>query len=678
MFKKLAVLFVFISLSIYFSGILRINPQEELIGEHGDKYEFFAFQYLVRENFKRGMHPLARTDIMRYPVGFEFGHGYDGVLATFTGGLLGFVVPEILAYNITIIFILFLNLSLTYLFLGTLQKLVLARLVGSIVFGLSFYALARINGHPNLLFVGGFPLFFYFCVRIYKKLQHKDILNFGDLLSLGIGLLVISFGSLQYVIMLIETSFIILFLSIIVNPRATVTFLISTIHYLKFTASRLRLVTVLTAIVVTALLGSFYFGGFLGGLISGSLVYGFDFAHYKECCIPSIFDVFVPNRYLNALWGNFNQTVPSIERVISLGIAELLLLFAILLSIRRKIGILLCVFFVTYILLSVNIIRLPYLPEGGRSVVLLSLLLSSLIAQTNIVRKKWVMLSVFVLMILERLPTTVHSYQQLVEKKAVDVIRNSPGKAVLNIPLSKYNPTRSFGPYLFGKKIVDGYFHDTADNPLSSSFLEGEFMQRYICDGEKPKKDVLSYYPTHRIDTIKLLKYYDIRTIVIYKDSKYEKFLYDNCLNVRYWWYSISPDTLIFDKPTTGSKSIELVHQPRLKTMLHFSHSGRYILEGLYISPNVYIDTKIVRSDNKIIQIPATYFGDGLRSKFIKPIVLDVKSGEWIELVSDKLTEKTIYITVYYSYEPDLNSVRKDPEILKTYASSSVDIYQIQ
>ena len=31
-------------------------------------------------------------------------------------------------------------------------------------------------------------------------------------------------------------------------------------------------------------------GGFIGGMIGKSLVYGFDFAHYKECCIPTLID----------------------------------------------------------------------------------------------------------------------------------------------------------------------------------------------------------------------------------------------------------------------------------------------------------------------------------------------------------------------------------------------------
>ena len=77
-----------------------------IIGDGGDNYEYFSFQYLVKENIADFKYPLAKTDTLRYPVGFDLANSYDGVFSVFTGAFLGLVVPQPVAYNLTIIFIL--------------------------------------------------------------------------------------------------------------------------------------------------------------------------------------------------------------------------------------------------------------------------------------------------------------------------------------------------------------------------------------------------------------------------------------------------------------------------------------------------------------------------------------------------------------------------------------------
>ena len=120
--NKYKIIIIGLILAFIFSRIYSINPNKELLGDHGDKYEFFNFMYLVGENLKSGKYALEKTDILRYPNGFELSHGYDGVLSTFSGALLSFIMPLPLAYNLVIILILFLNFYITYTFFSTISS----------------------------------------------------------------------------------------------------------------------------------------------------------------------------------------------------------------------------------------------------------------------------------------------------------------------------------------------------------------------------------------------------------------------------------------------------------------------------------------------------------------------------------------------------------------------------
>src|SRR3990167_3419736 len=107
--KHFKAITVGLILVFVFSRIYTVNPRTELLGDFGDKYEFFNYMYLVGENLREGKYALTRTDSLRYPNGFELGHGFDGVLSTFTGAALSFFLPLPLVYNLVLMMILFLN-----------------------------------------------------------------------------------------------------------------------------------------------------------------------------------------------------------------------------------------------------------------------------------------------------------------------------------------------------------------------------------------------------------------------------------------------------------------------------------------------------------------------------------------------------------------------------------------
>ena len=96
-------------LSLFLSGIIYLSSFNRLIGDGGDNYQFFGFQYLVAENLRSLKAPFSATDIFRYPVGFDLSYGFDGVFPVMTGALLGLVVPHVLAYNLTVLIVLIAN-----------------------------------------------------------------------------------------------------------------------------------------------------------------------------------------------------------------------------------------------------------------------------------------------------------------------------------------------------------------------------------------------------------------------------------------------------------------------------------------------------------------------------------------------------------------------------------------
>jgi len=99
-----------LSLALLFSNIFFIDVSNVLIGDGGDNYEFFGFMHLARENMLSGKMPFSHTNTLRYPNGFNFNYGFDGIAPVFTGAVLGMIISPILSYNFTVVLILFTNI----------------------------------------------------------------------------------------------------------------------------------------------------------------------------------------------------------------------------------------------------------------------------------------------------------------------------------------------------------------------------------------------------------------------------------------------------------------------------------------------------------------------------------------------------------------------------------------
>jgi hypothetical protein len=167
----LVILFsALITILFTWPGILSLSSR--YIGDGYDNYEYASYQSLAAQRITSGQFPFGFTNFWRYPVGFDFGRGFDSYLTVSTGAFLKLFLGMPLSYNLTIYVLLILNGLFSYIFFRYLTGSKSLGLIGAIIYGFSFYALARGSSHPNLMFEGGIPLLFLAVIRLMKKEVH--------------------------------------------------------------------------------------------------------------------------------------------------------------------------------------------------------------------------------------------------------------------------------------------------------------------------------------------------------------------------------------------------------------------------------------------------------------------------------------------------------------------------
>jgi len=648
------------------------NVSGEIIGDGGDNYEYFSFQHLVKENVVNSRHPLARTNVLRYPVGFDLASGYDGVFSVFTGAFLGMIVPQPIAYNTTIILILTFNFFLTYWSIKKISGSESGAIIGGLFYGLSPYVFGRINSHLNLAFIGGFPLLVYACFNLHKKSQ-QGFVALKDMILFYLAILLIAFGSLQYLIMLFWSLVILIIISIVfrLGILEKSGFVIKKI--LKENTDSFAISTILFTLIFL-----FFYDSYIDSIFSGKLALVDKYSGYIRYHLPSLSDIFVPNQYLGNFWAKINHSKSSIEKVISVGFSGwiiFLLLFARERS--KKIKFLLLTALGLLVLFSLSIIRIPLLPEGGRWTIIFSLLIVVIICKKRIFKNKYLFASLFFLLVIERFTFSIYS-SPLFPKKEADIIRKLPGEAVLNIPLSKYNSKRSAYPYSFNKKIVDGYFHYTADTLDSNEFLKHKLISKAICDSEKLRIDTLNFTQTDYKDTIRLLKEKKINTIILHKNTVTDKYYFDKCSNVRYWWNNLNPKTLVINTNTSEVKVNTLrVPGPQPKAKIFFQKGGKFVLRGLLVYPAKLTDTHLLYNNAETNVTDWKENKSGIATTSDPVVSISVESGDSVYIKSEKETGEDAYFTLYYQFELDPASSIVRLPIEMIYEGKDYNIYTI-
>ena len=670
--------FIFILLlTLIFSNVFFVDVSNSLIGDGFDNYEYFGFMNLAKENILAFKHPFSATNTLRYPDGFDLSYGFDGALAVLTGAVLSIFLSPILSYNLTIVVILFLNIYLSYHYFkkfgqlyGQADDLSSKALLGALIFGVSPYVFARINGHLNLALVAGIPMFIYHYTVLNKNIvQNVEQTKIKDLVWMLGSVILISMGSLQYLVLLAVVLPFVLLLTVRKEELN---------RYKEFFAGHKR--QIINTFSVFLVVFTFLFHGYLWALFSGNLIFADARQKFYE---PHVMDVFVPNRYLGDLWALMNPSEQAIERVITVGPLELGILLYLLIKVKdKKLQLLGAGLFLLYLFLSFGIWAIPYYPEGGRIVILLSLFISLVLVTQDYLFTKSVYTGLLLtIVIIERLFFHVQVSQPLAAAELKREVSSLPGQAVLNIPLSKYSTYRSALPVFYEKKVLDGYFHYTAATEASEKTLHQKHFSRLVCQFERGDVPETGFSPGDRSEALAAFKVKDIGSIVVFKDEEVGKLYYEDCANVRDWWYYLNPETVTLSTSTPGvvKNNFQLDHfNPHTIARFYFARGGKFYLNGLLVTPSTYSDMKVYLPSGQVIEPQWQEQEGNLSAQFAPPIEVDAKAGDELTLMSEGVSGENRYVNAYYVFQADRTGTDLKPiPIELVYSDSNVDVYKL-
>ena len=673
--KQKLILSILFSLVV--SRFIFINPTTHIIGEGKDSFEFFGFMHIVAHNISTKLYPFSDTNVLRYPDGFSFSYGYDGGFAVLTGGVLGLFLPQVLAYNVTILLILIMNLYLSWIAFSKIGHLYnktnidYRAFVAALIFGYSPFVLARINSHLNLAFVAGLPLLLYSIALIINRYDNNRSLDRQEYLTVFFSLLLISLGSLQYLVILSYVFIALIGITYLIpiyrGYRGVISFFLNDI-------SR----KAADGIFVFFMVFLFFYWGYIKAFLSGELETGTILNNIAED--PTLLDLFVPNSYLGSYYEIFNGSTYSIEKVATIGLIGILLLLICLISIRkqRQLFRLSISLFLFYIFFATGSLSLPLYPEGGRFVVFISLLLGLLVMLVDFLKSRKLTMFIIIVLLLERALLTVQT-TEVPDFSFISEIRSDIGASVLNIPTTKFNSMESALPYFYDTNVFGGYFHHTALNKEAEKNInETGLLGKFNCEND------LRFYSPSPLEfsrTVAFLRDNDTSHIVLYKSGYSSKFLHDECKNVRSSWYWFNSPKLELSEsnPEVRAHTFELpLHQDFVKADLYMGKSGMFKLVGLFITPPELNSIKVTLPDGSEIYPQFNRVRDGNSIEFDPAIEIEVTAGDFVTISSDANINDNKYISVFYVYEPWVESDPIKPHLFeKVFEDENVEVYKI-
>src|SRR3989344_6966058 len=195
-FRNFFLYFV-ITCIVTFPAIFHVS--DKIIGYGGDNYQFLGFQYVANHQVEQGQFPFGWTNYWRYPVGFDFSAAYDSTLLMLTGvALYSFISDPVVVYNFSTLLLLAVNGVLSFYLFRELTTNEWLGFLGGLLYGFSFYVIARAAGHTNLIVTGVFPFFVYSLIGLYKENG-----SWKHFFLFGISIVLTFLASLQYFLLLI-------------------------------------------------------------------------------------------------------------------------------------------------------------------------------------------------------------------------------------------------------------------------------------------------------------------------------------------------------------------------------------------------------------------------------------------------------------------------------------------
>lgn len=685
-----ATIFAIVLAAIFtYPSILHLNSL--YIGDGWDNYEYASYQALAAKHMAAGELPFHATNFWRYPVGFEFDRGFDSFLTVTIGAVLVLLLGLPLAYNTTIIILMTLNGVLSFVYFRYLSRSFILGILGMIIFGFSFYVLGKASSHPNLLFVGGFPLFLWAVLRINRLVK----LHMYDFFILFASIALIALGSLEYA----------LFFGIFLLLYGTITFLFYKEAVIAFLKKILlyRKIVCISATVVFGAVGILFLP-----YIEAFINHAFSITSRKETLYaftPGLSDFIFPNTYLTLWIKAFatSTTLASIEKVVFVGWAEILLLIGFLyfyclkraklfFSVLLLSSLLLAMgygqdnhlFFLPYRFLS-NLFPFAVIAETGRYIVIFYLFLTSAIilflaSIKNDKTRNILIAIVLVFVFLERLPSGYYLTGTLENKQLVKSVQSIPASAVLDFPIyltyARYNLLSIF----YDKPIVNGYFHWSADGAYEQSFIKNSLLDRYICDRNDPILALpFDYFKESQEDQKMLdrLKSYNINTIVIHKD---DKLYHTECTNVRLRLSRLLP-YIAYLNPSSAQKQINASFMDGKPSFSFFlPYSGTFYLDGIFVNPS-NPSQFLITHNNLSLGMPYGWENRGKTNglELIPKYTLSipVAAGDQITIYSPNTSSETGLALWYRYIKTGSQSVFPHLQFIKVFEDEKAIVYRV-
>lgn len=673
MYKKVlqytAIVGFFIVLTIIFTFPAILHLTDRVIGDGVDGYQSLGFQFIANQNLSKGLFPFQWTTLWRYPMGFDFSRGFDGILHAILGGFLLFVFRNpILVYNVTILTYLILNGILSFILFEYISNSLLLGLLGGTIYGLSFFPLARSVGHSNIMLVGVFPFFLFGMLKVIHSFSWKNICLFC------VACFLVMISSLQFTVLAIIGTGIL--------------FLVVCICHTLFAKHLLGLFFIhkkkgFLILIVTTILFFMLFNSQIFALINKSFIFAQPITYS-----PSILDYFIPvNSYALLLSHFVSNGVRQIERTVFLGYVEpfLFICFILMSHIKRRVKSIIILFFFITIIFSLGAISLdsklilPYgllihtlpfsaIPETGRYYVLFYLALTIGIVlflkqyAENYKRFVWVTGAVFIFICIERLPYNFYLSPTLNESYT-KVVRGTSARAVLDIPL--LNQAHDILPIYYRKPIVSGYIHWSADTAESQVLLTDPAFQRFVCSSSGHKSDISNQDLNKRF--INRLQRYGITTIVIHKNWRLQL---PECKNVWTELPRVFPQYTHITNAKEGSLNLYEWTSNPLNYSWYFSSKGTLKLYLLHYKLSSYSEKNIdIQVNRKSIISKDWKFNKSNSPSFLSlwigppekqyPYVIPTEPGTTINFIGFDNSPIQRFVTIQYSFVANNVSIQR-------------------
>ncbi len=254
--------------------------------------------------------------------------------------------------------------------------------------------------------------------------------------------------------------------------------------------------------------------------------------------------------------------------------------------------------------------------------------------------------------VIERLPKNYWLSPVFSDKGYAQHVKEQPGSAVLDLPLSYYNTTYDILPYVYGKKIVNGNFQWFADTEKTKLFIRKTGLEKFACGHSSP----INLTETSNNKLIKQLVQADIRTIVVHKNDLEDKakYYFPECANARLQTSILLPQLYSAD-PTEKQKVLSLFFPAitGIGDAVTFDYDGIFYLDGIHAYPIGWMPIHLILDEEELV-FPQPWQDKGDGNAILEPFLkIPVKKGSRLSLRFDKNQNSSYsFIKLWYRYEP--------------------------